>query len=173
MSKNIERIEEITMMSEKKFTLAKKLKTLKDELKVFDLSLFPYKGDKFVMRAVDEVNTRLDDQIVTTQTMLGSAFMKGKLRTDSKTWETKLNNMSELVDEMMKVQRGWMYLEPIFASDDIEKQMPTEAANFREVDTLWKTTMEGINEQPGIMDLAEKEGIKQSFDDANKKLDKI
>ena len=53
--------------------------------------------------------------------MLGSAFMKGKLRNDCKAWEAKVNLMSELIDEMMKCQRTWMYLEPIFASDDIEK----------------------------------------------------
>ena len=84
--------------------------------------------------------------MVSTQTMLGSAFMKGKLRNDCKQWETKLNYMSELIEEMMKCQRTWMYLEPIFASDDIEKQMPTEASLFKEVDTLWKTTMDGIDE---------------------------
>jgi len=35
-----------------------------------------------------------------------------------------------------------MYLEPIFASDDIGKTIPTEAALFRDVDTWWKNTMD-------------------------------
>jgi dynein heavy chain, axonemal len=66
-----------------------------------------------------------------------------------------------------------MYLEPIFASDDIHKQMPTEGTLFKDVDTLWKLTMEGIENDPGIIDLIDRENIKQSFEDANKKLDKI
>ncbi len=109
------------MRAEKKFSLAKKLKQMKEEMKAFTLTLFPYKGKTFVLKAYDEVNARLDDQIVTTQAMLGSQFMKGKLRNETKVWEVKLNNMSELIEEISKCQKTWMYLEPIFASDDIHK----------------------------------------------------
>ncbi len=66
-----------------------------------------------------------------------------------------------------------MYLEPIFASDDIHKQMPQEGTYFRDVDTLWKGTMDGIEAEPGIIDLIDRENIKQNFEDANRKLDKI
>lgn len=171
--KNYEEIEEITMRAEKKFSLAKKLKTMKEEMKLFTLTLFPYKGKTYVLKAYDDVNAKLDDQIVTTQAMLGSQFMKGKLRNETKGWETKLNNMSELIEEISKCQKTWMYLEPIFASDDIHKQMPQEGSWFRDVDTLWKITMEAIDNDPGIIDLIEKENIKLSFEDANKKLDRI
>jgi|LauGreDrversion4_2_1035121.scaffolds.fasta_scaffold21352_3 dynein heavy chain len=99
--------------------------------------------------------------------------MKGKLRNETKTWETKLNNMSELIEEISKCQKTWMYLEPIFASDDIHKQMPSEGAWFRDVDNLWKTTMDAIDNDPGIIDLVERENIKTAFEDANKKLDRI
>ena len=92
--------------------------------------------------------------------MLGSQFMKGKLRVETKSWETKLNNMSELIEEICKCQRTWMYLEPIFASDDIHKQMPAEGNMFREVDTLWKSTMEAIVSDPGIIELVDRENIK-------------
>ena len=56
-----EEIEEITSRAEKKFQLSKKLKTMKDEMKVFNLTIFPYKGKTFILRAYDEVNSRLDD----------------------------------------------------------------------------------------------------------------
>lgn len=92
--------------------------------------------------------------------MLGSQFMKGKLRNETKGWETRLNNMSELIEEIAKCQRTWMYLEPIFASDDIHKQMPNEGSWFKDVDTLWKTTMDGIENDPGITDLIDRENIK-------------
>jgi hypothetical protein len=52
-----------------------------------------------------------------------------------------------------------MYLEPIFSSGDIMNTMPLEGKMFNQVDNLWKTTMNGINEEPCIMDLAEKETI--------------
>lgn len=54
------------MRAEKKYSLAKKLKVMKEEMKVFTLTLFPYKGKTFVLKAYDEVNAKLDDQIVST-----------------------------------------------------------------------------------------------------------
>lgn len=65
--KYIEEIEEIAMKAEKKFSLNKKLKQMKDEMKQFTLTLFPHKGGKtYVLKAYDEVNAKLDDQIVQT-----------------------------------------------------------------------------------------------------------
>jgi dynein heavy chain len=52
-----------------------------------------------------------------------------------------------------------MYLEPIFASDDIGKTMPNEAAMFKDVDSTWKTTMEAIDNDPGIIELNERDNI--------------
>jgi len=105
--------------------------------------------------------------------MLGSSFMKGRLKSETKNWETKLNNMSELMEQILKVQRTWMYLEPIFSSGDIMNTMPLEGKMFNQVDTLWKTTMKGIEEEPCIMDLVEKETISAQFIKANEDLDKI
>jgi len=34
-----------------------------------------------------------------------------------------------------------MYLEPIFSSEDIMQQMPTEGKSFKIVDSSWKTIM--------------------------------
>jgi dynein heavy chain len=76
--------------------------------------------------------------------MLGSSFMKGRLRNETKNWEGRLNHMSELMEETLKVQKTWMYLEPIFSSGDICNTMPLEYKMFMEVDTHWKATMKGV-----------------------------
>ena len=143
------------------------------ELKDFKLSLFNYKGKTFVLKGYDDINAKLDDQIVATQAMLGSSNMRGKLKIETRNWETKLNQMSELINEICKCQRTWMYLEPIFASDDIGKTMPNEAAMFKDVDSTWKTTMEAIDNDPGIIELNERDNITPQFIEANKKLDQI
>ena len=66
-----------------------------------------------------------------------------------------------------------MYLEPIFSSDDIHKQLPKEGEMFDSIDTLWCETLKSVNDEPNILDLLEREHIKLNFDEANKKLEKI
>ena len=64
-------------------------------------------------------------------------------------------------------------MEPIFSSDDIGKTLAAELAAFQDVDKLWKTTMDQIETEPGIFDLAERDSIQNWFIDANRKLEKI
>jgi len=122
-----------------------------------------------LVKAIDDVNGKLDDQIVATQAMMGSSYMRGRLKTDTKNWDKKLNDISELMEAVMATQRTWMYLEPIFSSGDIKNTMPLEGQMFDQVDSHWRTTMKGVEEDPGITELAEKENIMVHFQECNKK----
>ena len=107
------------MKAEKKFLLGQILKQMKEEIKGFELVQKEFKGT-FLLDGFDDINDKLDDQTMTTQAMLGCSYIgKGKLNTDSKAWEKRLIEMSDLFDEVLKVQRTQMYLEPIFSSGDI------------------------------------------------------
>jgi dynein heavy chain len=93
-------------------------------MKNFNLALGEYKKEPLKIVGFDDINAKLDDQIVGTQAMLGSSFMKGRLKVETEAWARRLNFMSELMEEVLKVQRTWMYLEPIFGSGDINQTMP-------------------------------------------------
>ena len=99
-----------------------------------------------------------------------SKAQRSLLYRDSKSWEKRLKDLFDLIEEVQKCQRIWMYLEPIFASDDIGKTLPEELAMFKVVDALWRTTMEYCVEQPLLNDLVDRENIAAHFIDANKNL---
>jgi hypothetical protein len=57
----MEEIEEIHMKAEKKLSLQKNLRAMKDEMKRFELELFPHKAGTYVLKGYDNVNLILDD----------------------------------------------------------------------------------------------------------------
>lgn len=166
-------IEEIVMKAEKKLSLRNRLKQLRDEIKDVKIELFEHKSGTHVLKGYVDIFTVLDDQMVATQTMLGSQFMDPPLRKEAKQWEGKLRELSEIIDEIRKCQKAWMYLEPIFSSDDIHKQLPTEGPMFVAVDSYWRQQMELILQDPGLLDILERENIKTTFQGHNNRLDSI
>jgi len=67
----------------------------------------------------------------------------------------------------MKCQANWMYLQPIFDSGDISKQLPSESKKFRSVDNVWKTNINLAKQYLKVMDVCCTEGLLEKFRDAN------
>lgn len=67
---------------------------------------------------VEAISTCLDDHIIKTQTMKGSPFAKFMID-DILNWEKALVRIQENLEMWLKVQAVWLYLEPVFSSEDI------------------------------------------------------
>lgn len=66
-------------------------------------------------------------------------------------WETRLGYLGFLIDDWVKFQRQWMYLENIFNAADIQAQLKAETKKFQQVDKFWKDHMLKVKKEPKVM----------------------
>ena len=112
----------------------------------------------------------LDEHIVNTQAMQFSPFKK-PFEEEIEVWGAKLMLVSDTLEEWVKCQGQWMYLQPIFDSPDIMKQLPQETKRFKSVDSTWKQQINIAKTNPSIIFVCSKEGLKEKFVEANKNLE--
>ena len=117
-----------------------------------DFEVKPYKEvkDLYILGDVSDVSASLDDSLVTINTVLGSRYVAG-IREYVDTWRSKLMYFQECLEEWQMCQRNWMYLETIFGSPDIIRQLPGPAKTFQMIDKSWKVIMKQTNDDPNAL----------------------
>lgn len=119
--KIVSNIDEIGDTASKEFKYETLLHTMQEEWEPTDFECKDYKdGQGYILdgEAIEVIQTLLDDHIVKTQTMKGSAYVKHFLQ-DILDWEVTLLKTQDNLEVWLKVQHVWMYLEPVFSSEDI------------------------------------------------------
>lgn len=52
-------------------------------------------------------------------------------------WERALSTVGEVLDNVLMVQRGYVYLDNILNAEDIRKQLPKETEDFSKITNAW------------------------------------
>ncbi|KAF3833726.1 hypothetical protein F7725_024930 [Dissostichus mawsoni] len=125
-----------------------------------------------IVSAVDDIQMLLDDHVIKTQTMRGSPFIK-PIEAECKQWEDKLLSMQDILDSMLKCQSTWLYLEPIFSSEDIIAQMPEEGRKFAIVDGYWKDIIAEAVKDTHVLVATAQPNMLQRLQESNVFLDDI
>jgi dynein heavy chain len=112
-----------------------------------EFTIIPFKeGETAILGGSDELKSQLEDDQVTIATMSASRYAGVVQTVSSKLihyltlqqmlteWHTKLSTIYWSLESWINVQRNWMYLQSIFNAADIQRQLPTEAKLFHQVD---------------------------------------
>uniref|UniRef100_A0A8B9ZF17 Dynein axonemal heavy chain 7 n=1 Tax=Anas platyrhynchos TaxID=8839 RepID=A0A8B9ZF17_ANAPL len=161
------RLEPIGAAASKEYSLEKSIEKMKSEWVNMQFTL-----NNSILSAVDDIQLLLDDHIVKTQTMCGSPFIK-PIEAECRAWEEKLTLMQDILDSWLKCQATWLYLEPIFSSEDIIAQMPEEGRKFGVVDTYWKDIMAQVVKDTRVLVATEQPMMLDRFQEANILLEDI
>ncbi|XP_039753870.1 dynein heavy chain 3, axonemal [Pararge aegeria] len=166
-------LEEIEQYASKEYALEKALNKMKEEWIGIKFEVVPYRDTGVgILTGLDDIQQQLDDHILKSQTMRGSPYVKA-FEADMVAWEEKLISMQDILDQWLQCQATWMYLEPIFSSEDIMRQMPTEARNFRDVDKEWRAVMMATQKDPMVLTATDFPGLLKKLRYNNALLDDI
>ncbi|KAJ8730381.1 hypothetical protein PYW07_017419 [Mythimna separata] len=166
-------LEEIEQYASKEYALERALNKMKEEWVGVKFEIVPYRDTGVgILTGLDDVQQLLDDHILKSQTMRGSPYVKA-FEADMVSWEEKLISMQDILDQWLACQATWMYLEPIFSSEDIMRQMPTEARNFRDVDKEWRAIMMATTKEPMVLEATNYPGLLKALKYNNALLEDI
>ncbi|MEQ2250438.1 hypothetical protein ILYODFUR_000797 [Ilyodon furcidens] len=142
--------ESISAAATKEFSLEKAMQTMVKTWESVSFNHQPYRETGVsILTALDDVQTMLDDQIVKTQTMRGSPFIK-PFEKQIKQWEECL----------LRIQ-------------DIMQQIPEEGRLFQTVDRNWKEIMRHCVKDPKVLPATSLPHLLEKLQDSNTLLDSI
>ena len=159
LEQHLPALDEIGGGASKEYSLEKALDKMLADWQPLELTMVEYRDTgTSIVGGTDEIQMLLDDHVVKSQTMQGSPFIK-PFAERAKAWGDKLVLIQDLVDLWLKVQGVWQYLEPIFGSEDIMRQMPKEGALFKTQDGMWRDDVNKVKEDARVLVVADIPGI--------------
>ncbi|XP_063790494.1 dynein axonemal heavy chain 3 isoform X2 [Pseudophryne corroboree] len=173
LSKFIETLEQIGASASKEYSLEKAMDKMKSEWSNMSFDVIKYRDtNTSILSAVDDIQLLLDDHIIKTQTMCGSPFIK-PIETEAREWEQTLVLIQDILDSWLKCQATWLYLEPIFCSEDIIAQMPEEGRKFGIVDSTWKDIMSEVVKDTRVLIATKQHNMLERLQESNILLEDI
>ena len=133
---HMQEVEEITGASSKELQIEIKLKQIMEEWEgqEFAFSNFKNRGPVILKgQELGEIIEKLEESQMALGGMSTNRY-SAPFREEVTLWITKLSTVSEMIEQWYLVQNNWIYMEAVFSSGDIAKQLPGEAKRFSNID---------------------------------------
>ncbi|CAL6078446.1 Outer-arm_dynein gamma [Hexamita inflata] len=161
----VEDIEEIILGAEKEEKIETNFNKVKDKFKEakFIFGDFKTRG-KLILESstTSELVTDLEEQQMMLSSLKSNRFNKPFIQEITQ-WVGFLSTLDETLILWLQVQQNWIYLEAVFASGDIARQLPAEAKRFSNIDKNWLKIMQTAQQNPKCIDLTSRDDTLKSL----------
>ncbi|MEE6511728.1 hypothetical protein FKM82_018461 [Ascaphus truei] len=170
---HIQSIAKVAEIAGKEFAIEQALDKMENEWSAVLFNMLPYKDTgTYILKSPEEASQLLDDHIVMTQSMSFSPFKK-PFEERISSWEGKLCMIQDVLEEWLTCQRSWLYLEPIFSSEDINRQLPVESKRYQTMERTWRKIMKNADENKQVISLCPDPRLLESLRECNKQLELV
>ena len=129
----VEDVEDIANSATKELQIEEKLTVIQEEWADCQLSFANFKSRGPIALQggqTGELMEKLEEAQMNLGSMMASRYI-GPFKEEASNWVMKLSSCADMMEQWVQVQAMWMYLEAVFTSGDIAKQMPQEAKRFQ------------------------------------------
>ncbi|XP_011359187.1 dynein heavy chain 14, axonemal [Pteropus vampyrus] len=168
-------INEISTSATKETALEKMLFKIIELWNTTPLHLVPHHTETssvLIISSLDDILAQLEESQIILATVKGSSYI-GPIKALVDKWDQNLTLFSRTLEEWMNCQRTWLYLEPIFNSLEIQRQLPAEAKLFSHVISLWKEIMLKLQNKLDALQIATSAGVLEILQNCNTHLEYI
>ncbi|XP_039091728.1 dynein heavy chain 14, axonemal [Hyaena hyaena] len=169
------KINEISTSATKEAALEKTLFKIIDLWNTTPLHLVVHQSETYsvlILSSTDDVLAQLEESQITLATVKGSSSL-GPFKDLVKKWDQNLTLFSYTLEEWMNCQRNWLYLEPVFYSVEIQRQLPAEAKLFSQVISMWGEIMSKIQNKLDALRITTSAGFLETLQNCNLHLEYI
>jgi dynein heavy chain len=173
MLKHLETCQEIGEKAYREYILAEQLDKLEKIWKenLFNIKKHHISGVNAITNWMD-INKQLDEDLLLVNQLEVSPF-KGPYAGKISKWLEELILVSNVLEEWNKCQKKWIYLQPVFDSGDIAKDIPHEHKKFMMTDRMWRELMENLAKNLVVKTNCLHEGVYDKLKEANMNLESV
>ena len=134
---------------------------------------------KLGLSKIDDVLILLDDVSNDLVNIMGNPVTQSdpKLKNDTRQLNEKIKNVQIILEEVIKFQFNFLYLEPIFNADEVNKALTAEKTVFKKVHEFWRGFMDQFEgcawELASFMEKENFNNLYKNLNDNNKQLQEV